>query len=52
MNMNDLHKLSNKELETILAKIEMELRERNLDAEYQLFEQQMMMAIEGDEIDF
>ena len=52
MNMNDLHKFSNKELETILAQIEMELRERNLEAEYQLYEQQMMMAIEGDEIDF
>jgi len=52
MNMNNLHKFSNKELETILAQIEVELRERNLEAEYQLYEQQMMMAIEGDEIDF
>lgn len=50
--MKDLHKFSNKELEAILAQIEMELRERNLDAEYQLYEQQMMMAIEGDDVDF
>ena len=50
--MKDLSKLSTKELETILAQIETELRERHLDAEYQLYEQQMMMAIEGDGIDY
>jgi len=50
--MNDLSKFSNEELEAILAQIEMELRERNLDAEYQLYEQQMMMAIEGDDYDY
>lgn len=50
--MNDLSKFSDKELESILAQIEMELRERNLEAEYQLYEQHMMMAIEGNDDDF
>ena len=45
--MKDLSKFSEDELEPMIAKIELELRERRLDAEYQLYEQQMMMSVEG-----